>query len=264
MNRLLVSLAVAALCSCSPKVPEVAREICGNGIDDDKNGFTDCQDPDCSGQNGCPIIDGGYFGPTDGGCPKCGKTCSKQSECLGVDYATDTPIPECVASRCQALNRSVQVHFEVDTQGTWNGFTPPIRAMNPRVLSKLAVDGTPVTCAVVAAAAMGKTELDAPQIEKSNKFNLRGYDVAPVQAMGGVIIRQPFLNVGTGGDFLIWTELWGGPVGTASKLPSGNRYGWGCFETGPQVAEVTLADHCSTASDAGVCRTIRVAMPGPQ
>ena len=29
-------------------------EICGNGIDDDTNGLTDCDDPDCFGVAGCP------------------------------------------------------------------------------------------------------------------------------------------------------------------------------------------------------------------
>jgi hypothetical protein len=31
----------------------VRREICGNGVDDDRNSFTDCQDPACFGDPGC-------------------------------------------------------------------------------------------------------------------------------------------------------------------------------------------------------------------
>jgi len=44
-------------------------EICGNGIDDDGNGLTDCQDPSCFGIGGCnasacmPDVDLGAFGP---------------------------------------------------------------------------------------------------------------------------------------------------------------------------------------------------------
>jgi hypothetical protein len=261
MNRFAVVVAGLLLASCSPVSVEKPREICGNGLDDDMNGFTDCQDPDCAGQSGCPMASadgGGNFGT----CSKCGNSCVKQSECLAVDFGTDTPLPECVGGRCQQFNKPVQVAFEVDTQGTWNGFMYPIRSMNTRMLSKLAKDGTAVTCATVIAAAAGKTEADADQIEKSGLFNLRGYDVAPVQAMGGIVIRQPFLNVGTGSNFIIWTELWAGPRGTLTKLPTGNRYGWGCFEMGPEVAEVIAADHCGTGSP--TCRTIRVKMPGPQ
>ena len=254
---LLVLLSVAA---CSPKPIEKPPEICGNGIDDDSNGFTDCQDADCSGQSGCPVIstDGGNFGS----CSKCGKSCVKQSDCLTIDYQNDAPPAECIGSRCQRLNTNVQVHYELDTMSL-TGFTAQLRSMNTRIVSKLAIDGTAATCATVRAESMGKTEADADQIERSGKFNLRGYDVSPVQASGGQIIKQPFVNIGTGGGFMIWTEVWGGPVGTSTKLPTGSRFSWGCFETG--LADVVASDNCDTGLDAGVCRTIRVKLVnGPE
>ena len=79
--------------------------------------------------------------------------------------------------------------------------------------------------------------------------------------MPGTKITLPYFNVGTGTNFLIWTELWGGPRGTSSHLPTGNRYGWGCFETGTAVADLVPSDSCS--ADGGTCRTIRVKIPGP-
>ncbi|MBS1151286.1 MAG: hypothetical protein H6Q89_2984 [Myxococcaceae bacterium] len=253
---LLVLLAVAA---CSAPPPEKPREICGNGKDDDSNGFTDCQDLDCSGQMGCPVVstDGGNFGS----CSKCGKACVKQADCLTIDFQNDTPPPECIGGKCQRLNTNVQVSLEVSTPGLI-GFSPSLRALNTRIVSKRALDGSAVTCLAVREAAMGKTEADADQIEKSGKFNLRGYDVSPLQASGGQTIKQPFVNVATGAEFLIWTEVWGGPVGTVSKLPSGSRYSWGCFESGAAVAEVIPADHCMNG-DAGTCRTIKVSLTNP-
>jgi hypothetical protein len=264
MSRIWIALLVvsAVVMSCSPVPPEKKPEICGNGIDDDSNGFTDCQDLDCSGQMGCPIVtvDGGNFG----NCSKCGKTCTTQVDCLTMDYQNDAPPAECVGGKCQRLNTNVQVHYEVDT-ASLTGFPTPLRSLNTRIISKRAIDGTAVTCLAVRAVAMGKAEADAAQIEKTGKFNLRGYDVSPVNATGGEIIKQPFVNVGTGNEFLIWTEVWGGPVGTLSKLPSGSRFSWGCFESGVAVAEVVPLDHCASGADAGVCRTIKVKLVnGPE
>ena len=260
MNRVAMLVLVALTGACSSP-PEKPREICANGKDDDSNGFTDCQDPDCAGQSGCLVAEkdgGGNFGT----CKQCGKTCAKQSDCLTLDYQNDTPLPECVGGKCERLNANVQVSFELDTSSL-NGFMPPIRSLNTRIISRRAVDGSAVTCALVRAAAMGKTEADAPQIEKSGKFNLRGYDVSPVQASPGEILKQPFVNVGTGGEFLIWTEVWGGQVATATKLPTGNRYSWGCFDMGTALAPVVASDNCGT--DAGVCRTMKVKLVnGPE
>ncbi len=254
MKRLTL-LMLLALTACGTKPVVLKAEICGNGKDDDENGLTDCKDPDCSGQAGCPII------PVDGGtnygtCAKCGNTCTKQTECLTNNFQNDTPPAECVGGKCQLLNTNVQVAFEVDT-ASLVGFPPKLRSLNTRVISKVALDGSAVTCLLMKDAASGRTEAFADQIEKSGKFNLRGYDVSPVNANGGEIIKQPFMNVATGGNFLIWTEVWGGPVGTLSKLPSGSRFVWGCYESGTAVADVTAADNCAPGSDAG-CRTLKV------
>ena len=260
-SSLLILVAVAA-CSAPPPIDK-PREVCGNGKDDDSNGFTDCQDPDCSGQAGCPVAmtdGGGNFGS----CARCGSICTKQADCLTVDYQTDTPLAECVGGKCQRLNTNVQVTVELDTASLAGSFSP-LRSLNTRFVSKRAVDGAAATCLTVRDAAMGKTAADSAQIEKSNKFNLRGYDVRKVMANPGTIVTQYFVNVGTGTEFLIWTEVWAGPVDTATKLPSGNRISWGCFEDGAAIADVVPSDDCSSVPDGGVCRTIKVKLKnGPE
>jgi hypothetical protein len=258
-------LLLCVLAACSGGTVEKPREICGNGKDDDNNGKTDCDDADCAGQPACVmmVVDAGFFG----NCSKCGAGCAKQSECLTVDYSTDTPMAECIAGRCQLLNKNVQVAYELDTM-EWAAFAPTLRSMQTRMVSKVAVDGSVVSCATVAGVAApdggsSAMETDADRIEKNGKFNVRGFDVTTLNQSGGVKITNPFFNVGTGGNFLIWTELWGGPRGTLTKLPTGNRYGWDCFESGIAVDPVVLSDDCGKVTDGGVCRTIRVKIKGP-
>jgi len=52
MKRFLIPFALFSLiltaCKSDDNDSEPAVEICGNGIDDDNDGFTDCQDNDCS------------------------------------------------------------------------------------------------------------------------------------------------------------------------------------------------------------------------
>lgn len=257
----LLGLLLAACGSSSTSMTKV--EICNNGKDDDDNGKTDCEDIDCSGQSGCPVIntDAGSYGS----CAKCGTTCTTAEQCLtnGKTFSTETPPPECIAGKCQLFSKNIQVALEVDT-ASLNGFMPPLRAMNTRFISKTGLNGATVNCLDVANNAGGKTGADAAQLEKptdggTTRFNFRGYDVSPVQATGGQIIKQPFLNIATGSGFLIWTEIWGGPVDSLTKLPTGNRYTWGCFESGVAVDPIVEADHCSSSGgDAGFCRTIKV------
>ncbi len=240
------------------------REICFNGKDDDGNGLVDCADPDCMGQPGCPggPVDSGWFGT----CGKCGAVCNAQSVCISAQgWGFDTPLPFCVSARCESYNQAIQVGLQVDTTQNWTGIAYSIGSMSTRIVSKTALDGSLVSCATVQAAATGKTAADAAQIENSGKFNLLGYDVAKVNAKAGDIIRQPFVNVGTGSDFVLWVELWAGSPDAVTKLPTGNRYGWGCFETGPAVAPFVPADDCNpNLADAGSCRELQVVMPAPQ
>lgn len=247
------------LMACPP--PNTKREICGNGFDDDENGLADCADPDCSGQSGCPVTDGGQFGS----CGKCGQTCSKQESCLNISWSSDAPLPDCAASKCQSFNQALQVAVRVDVgSGGWSFVTPVPRSMQMRFIRKTALDGSAVSCSTVQALATGKMTTDADQIERSGKFNFIGYDVTPISGSLGGYITQPYVNVGTAQEFLIWVEIWSGPREATTKLPTGVRQGWGCFESGPAVAPLIPEDHCPVSPTSPTCRTISVEMPAPQ
>jgi hypothetical protein len=249
----------AALVTACP-VTQPVREICGNGFDDDGNGLADCADPDCSGQQSCPVTDGGTFGS----CARCGDSCTKQENCLEYAFNSDRPLPDCAAGRCQSFNQALQVAVRVDVgSGGWSFVNPVPQTMQMRFIRKTALDGTAVTCAVVQAVATSNAAADADQVERSGKFNLVGYDVTPLSGSLGGFITQPFVNVGTSQDFLIWVEIWSGVREATTKLPTGIRRGWGCFESGAAVAALVLEDHCPASPTSPTCRTIQVEMPAP-
>jgi hypothetical protein len=240
--------------------PMKKMEDCHNGVDDDANGEIDCADPACASDTGCQMgTDAGYYGS----CSKCGQTCANQSVCLNTSLAFDQPLAQCGAGYCRNYTTGIQVDVQIDTDQNWNGFMYPIQSTNVRVVSKTAIDGSAVTCATVRASAMGYMVTDADQIEKSNKFNLVGYDVRKVTASGGQAILEHFVNVNIGSDYLLWVELWGGTPDSMTHLPTGNRFGWGCFESGAAVAPIVQADNCTPGVDSGTCRLIEIQMPPP-
>ncbi|MFT3842313.1 MAG: hypothetical protein QM723_35310 [Myxococcaceae bacterium] len=255
-----LAFASLLLLACSSGDPK-KMEDCHNGVDDDHNGVIDCADPACMSDMGCVMGgDAGYFGT----CPKCGQTCNNQAACLNQSWSFDTPLPICAAADCRNYTTGVQVDVQIDTAANWTGFTYPIRSTNIRFVSKTAVDGSAVSCATVQAKAMGKTQADADQIEKANVFNVVGYDSRKVTASGGDAIPEHFVNVNVGSDFVLWVELWGGSTDSVTHLPTGNRFGWGCYESGAPVAAISAADDCSPSADAGICRLIEISMPAPQ
>ena len=265
MNKKILVVALAAfslgaLYACSGNTPK--REVCSNGVDDDGNGLIDCADPDCAGQADCiGNMDAGYFGE----CEKCGNVCGGQEECQSYNYIDDRPIPYCLQGRCTALETFVQVRVQMDTKQNWSGLGVSPASGSTRFIKKTARDGSAVTCARVAATASDKTKPAA--IEDSKEYVEQGLDVTRItNPMLGQGITYAFVNTQTGGDFLIWSELWGGPPNSSTKLPTGNRLGWGCYEAVAQVGgPITTEDNCpSTTSDAGTCRVFTLVMPAPQ
>jgi hypothetical protein len=240
--------------------PGPSREICGNGVDDDGNGLADCADPDCAGVDRCPAADAGWFGP----CTKCGTTCTKQSQCLGQGYNYDAPLPWCVGGTCQALNTFATVNIEFSTAG-WTGLTQP-KTIAVRVISKHAQDGSAVTCSAVEAAAQGKTANDAAQIESTDRFQFLGFDVRPIQSSTAFApnFTDPLVKMATGDSYLIWSEVWGGPPDSNTKLPTGNRMQWACDDSSGELGPIVASDTCDkTMNDAGTCRVFHLVMPGP-
>lgn len=257
MNVKLRMLLVLALAGCSQAATKT--EDCNNKVDDDGNGKIDCADPECAFYDLCqaPKVDAGFYGT----CGRCGFTCSAQAECYEFGLGKDTPLPYCTSGRCQSLNVPVALRFEIDTTGSWPAVA--LRSSQTFVVRKLGQDGAAVSCAVVQAAAAGKTQADVDQLQRSGKFQFQGFDVTPLNVMGGGIFTLPFVNAGTGKDFLIFTELWAGPRDSNTSLPTGNRLGFGCFESGDPVAEITAVDDCSPSRDGGTCRVVRLKMPAP-
>ena len=259
-------LAMSVAGSCTPaQVPP--KENCLNGIDDDGNGLVDCADSACFADPACRTTDAGYYGA----CAKCGQPCVKPQDCFANGW-NDGPLPQCLGTRCSALLQGIQLRFEVDSTAYRGLSIPPKTSMNTRFVMKAALDNSTVGCATLEGVASSKLQADADQIERSNRFNFLAYDVTPVVATGGTTFSQPFLNVGTGSNFIIWTEWWSAPPDSNTKLPSGTRMGWGCFESGPEVAEIKPEHHWPTGTlpDGGpagptpTSRTIRVVLPNPQ
>lgn len=248
-------LAGLALSACPG---DTLRETCGDGLDNDGNGLTDCDDPDCTGQTLCVDL------TNYGSCAKCGKSCTAQPACV-TDYVTERPIPYCLEGKCWATNTFIQPRVFIDTKDNWNGLANAPQSGTTRFIKKQASDGSAVTCATVAAAAADRSKPSA--IEASGKFVIQGMDVTRVQnpnlSQG---ITYTFVNTQIGGDFLIWTELWAGPPDSLTKMPQGFRQGYGCYEDAATVGGPLLAtDGCpSTVSDAGTCRVFRLVMPPPE
>jgi hypothetical protein len=255
MNRSLASIVVSlVLAGCSGAEK---REICGDGIDNDGNGLTDCQDRDCTGQPQCAP-------PDYGSCSRCGQMCQQQSSCIGVSYQNDRPIPLCTDGICQATEKFIQPRVEVNTRMYWSGLAVVPRSASTRFIKKTAIDGSAVTCARVAQVAADRMAPGA--IEASNQFQVQGLDVTRVTNPElGQGITLALVNTQTGSDYLIWLELWGGFPDSTTSLPTGRRLGWGCYEDANTTRALTLSDNCPSATnDAGTCRIFQLVMPGPE
>jgi hypothetical protein len=235
---------------------DAKREICGDGIDNDGNGQTDCEDRDCTGQPAC-------IPPDYGNCAKCAQACTTQTACV-TSYMDERPIPLCVDGHCSAVQTFIQPRIQLNTRDNWQGLSLLPQSGSTRFIKKFANDGSPVTCATVFGIASDRSAPGA--IEANGTLIIQGLDVTRVtNPMLGQGITYTFVNTQTGSDYLIWTELWGGFPSSSDKLPTGRRFGYGCFESGPQVAPLVPEDNCpSTTSDAGTCRVFNLVMPGPE
>lgn len=252
---LLGALLGLALSACPG---EADREVCGDGQDNDGNGLTDCDDPDCAGQDAC--VDNKFYGS----CTRCKQACTVQSECV-TSWTNERPIPYCTESKCTALEPFLQVRVELDTRASWSGLALSPQSGSTRFIKKTGTDGGVVTCATVAAAASNRTNSSA--IEQSGAFVLQGVDVTRVtNPQLGQGLTYAFVNTQAGGDYLIWTELWGGAPDSNTRMPTGLRFGYGCYEAPAQVGgPLVPEDNCPSATnDGGTCRLFRLVMPAPE
>lgn len=252
----LFLVASLAFLGC-PQEPE--REICGDGLDNDGNGLKDCDDRDCVGQPAC-------IPPNYGKCSKCAQPCTSQPGCV-TSYMDERPIPYCSSNICTATETFIQPRVELNTRMNWQGLTLNPQSGTTRFIKKKATDGSTVTCATLAVIGADRSSAAAGAFEANGNLIIQGLDVTRVtNPQLGQGLTYAFVNTQTGADFIIWTELWGGPPDSTTKLPTGRRFGYGCYENaadvgGPLVPE----DNCpSTTSDAGTCRTFRLVMPPPE
>jgi len=82
--------------TCTPSGAEGSVASCGNGMDDECDGLTDCEDPDCSGVGACPVcgeVDtsaGGGIVLPDG---VTGTDCTSNADCGAAT-------PNCIENTC--------------------------------------------------------------------------------------------------------------------------------------------------------------------
>lgn len=236
---------VLALFACGPSGKETD---CRNGIDDDKNGAVDCADPSCVADQACSGNDGGVF--TD--------FCAKQGDCIDGGWNLPRPLPACMGSRCTPQNNVVAVRVEATTQAL-GGTSAPIRTMSTKFIRKTALDGSPVTCAIVRATAPSKNAADSEQLETSGKFNLYAYDNIRVESLtGGQTVTNPLVFSSTGSEWILYSELWSGFPDSSTRRPTGQRLAYVCVESGPLVAPLQLSDDCQNAAPG--CRVLQITM----
>ncbi len=219
-------------------VPDGGEEDAG--VD---NGLADCGDPACAVEVLCQ--------QDAGACARCGQPCRSQNDCLSENYHHDLPLAQCTHGVCTA--REVVVRPRVAT-GLSGWVTPfgSIRSGLIRFIKKTSLDGGAVSCAEVAGVS---STVDAGAIERSGRFNVQGYDVRNVTATGSINGSLLFneVHTQTGGDFLLWAELWNDDVDGLSWYPRGTRLGAGCVENPPGGALLATQD-----CDGGTCRQFSI------
>lgn len=218
MNRLSLLLLSALALGCSPI--NAVTEICANKIDDDMNGQVDCDDPACSGKEGCPVkdMDAGWYGT----CVKCGRLCTAQPTCLadaGYFY-NEQPLPFCEGGKCTSYRPKTSVNLRL--QGDLFAGT-----MVTRIIEKKAVDGSAVNCARLAQA---RSTTLSSAIEGAG-LNVAGWIYKPVGANERPVNAQ--LNTtNASSDYVVYAELWGGMPEATTKYPTGQLLSVGCLESG--------------------------------
>lgn len=215
------------------------------------NGKPNCAYQACASEPACTVLDGGPIGS----CDKCGKTCTSQDGCFKTDFIYDSPLPLCSVGLCRAAATPRDVIVTLETGGGFNG---TVASANVRFISPVAVDGSTVTCATLAAVATSDEAGSADALERSGRFNLIGYELAgtPGYQPGNALdlLSEP------NGDsaFLLWAEMWGGPRDSSGKYPTGKRQGKGCVDSGAHVAPVTATASCPDFKKGPDCRHLIV------
>lgn len=200
-------------------------EQCANGLDDNGDGKIDCDDPTCAHAAECSKVPENV---------DAGKPCSRQADCLVNGWAMDDPLQQCLLGHCKFPDAGVDVRFEIDTVA-YVGQTYPIKTFNTRFILRAALNGTVASCSEIEQMVGTGAAAKADTIETSGRYNLLAFDVSSNSNVSSNISTIPFFSVATGKDFLVWVEAWAGPKDPATKLPTGQQIGFGCFDN---IAEI--------------------------
>jgi hypothetical protein len=144
----------AAKVDAGPKV----ETICANGVDDDGDGLTDCDDPDCSTSPAC-------------------KPCNRQQNC--GDIVNEVTTPCCItqpsgSAKCSPPGQSTpegdpvtaQVLFDLDFKSTLTGSLKPMSVIL-RFVYPNKVDGSPISCTDVVGSVAANTKNCIDQTTRS-------------------------------------------------------------------------------------------------
>jgi hypothetical protein len=224
-------------------------EICGDFLDNDSDGGTDCADLTCAADPVCAL--------DAGTCSTCSQPCATQNACVpNSDYHGTTPLPLCTLSVCTSREDFVRVKVALNAGAGWNGLATYPKSGVSRFIKTTALDGTPVTCATLESFTATNTAANA--IETSGLFNVQGYDVQGVSGFSGGGLTFNNVNTETGGDYLVWLELWTQAVNGSTWYPNGVRRGHGCLAA--VGSPIVSTEGCDTG---GSCRAFTVSIPNP-
>ncbi len=189
-----------------------------------------------------------------GSCARCGVPCAKQLDCsTPMAFSLDKPLPLCAGGLCRLTDTRVFVNVVLQLDNDWfiTSSNTRLRSMILRFVKRQALDGARVSCADVRAAASGS---DPKALERQGRFNLQSMESYPLNGAAGPALRFNVVGTLTGADYLLYAELWDGPLGSDFTYPTGARLGAGC-DDGPSLSPVVASDDCG---DGGTCRGFAV------
>ena len=237
MTRLWFALAATlALSACGgdPVPPPAGLDAstpketaCGDQIDDDGDGKTDCDDPDCAPFAECTPVEP--------------PTCTMQRDCGNIVDEVYTRC--CLAGKCvppgpKTLKNdfvTAQVFFDLTFKSTLTGSQKPL-SVALRLLYPEKLDKTPLSCADVIGKISDNTKncVDSTTrsvIDKNANFNQVFRGVSQLSwNCGGTECQfsNMFFTVPQGQNFVLYGEAWYGP--RELNEPTGQCAAYYCVE----------------------------------
>lgn len=246
MPRLAIALAATlALVACgggAPASPDAGPDAavavetdCGDALDGDLDGKTDCDDPDCTQFLECKPVE-----PPD---------CARQRDC--GDIVNEVVTNCCLSGKCvppgpKTLKNepeTAQIYFDLTFNAPLtNPSTPRPQSMVVRMVYPLKLDGSPLTCTDVIGKLSSGTkncvdETTRAVLDSNASVNQVFRMVYPLDggSWGGTVVQFPniFADVPKGQDYILYGEAWYGV--RELNNPTGNCASLFCIE-GKSVA----------------------------